>query len=116
MLVCGICKHEKPRWKGKVFHACDDWLHARLFVFNKCLEDVALQRSLHEFCYECAEHIVSKPEYTDLSKPPLPTRFDDLVAAIEAFEEAHASLFEKLPASTDRDRVHPGSTHPDLKK
>jgi hypothetical protein len=116
MLVCGICKQEKPRRNGHLFFACSDLLHTRLFICSECLGNVALQRSLHEFCYECVEHIVSKPEYTDLSKAPVPTRFDDLVTAIGAFEKAHASLFEELPGATDLDCVHPGSTHPDVKK
>jgi len=116
MFVCGICKHQKLRRNGHLFHSYDDWLHIRLFICSECLEGIALQRSLHELCYECDERNVSTADYTDLSKPPRKTHYDDLVEAIETFDKTHAGLFEKLPVTTDLDCVHPGSTHPDQKK
>ena len=116
MFVCGICKHEKLQREGHLFHSCNDWLHIRLFICSECLEGIALQRSLHELCYECDEHNMSAADYFDLSKPRLKTHLDDLIEAIEMFDKAHAGLFEKLPFTTDRDCVHPGSTEPNLKK
>jgi hypothetical protein len=111
MFVCGICKHKKPRRDGVFFHTCSDWWYARLFICNECLENVPMQQSLHELCYECGKHL-SLGELTDLSK----TRLAFLRAAIEDFEKSHADVLKQTPASTDRECMHPGSMHPNIEK
>ncbi|MFC1676623.1 hypothetical protein ACFL3G_06125 [Planctomycetota bacterium] len=109
MSICGICKCEKP--SGLMFHATDDWLHTRLFICDSCMKDLAMQKSLHELCYECSEHL-SMQELADTSK----ARFIALDNAIRNFEKSHSTMFEQLPVSVDPDCVHPGSIHPNLKK
>jgi hypothetical protein len=65
-------------------------------------------------CYECCEHIVPAPEFTDLAKDPTEhMRWAVLGDAIRNFEKSHAALFEKLPTTTDPDCMHPGSLLPE---
>jgi len=91
-------------------------MHTRLFICRECLENVAVQRSYHEFCYECEEHIPMQ-ELTDLTKDPTESaRWFALGTAIMNFEKSHGDLFQKLPATTDPDCVHPGSLHEGVKK
>ena len=114
MLLSGICKVEKPpRDGGWIFHACDDFLHLRLYICGGCLSNISVQRSLHELCYECDQHHTMH-DLCDLSKESS-AQFREINRAIKGFETSHATMFDALPASSDWECVHPGSLHPDLK-
>src|SRR5687767_11537200 len=97
LMICTICHKEIS--SGKTFHACDDWLHWRMFICNVCLDKAPMQRSAHEQCYECLEHL-TLDEMADLSKQ-LNSRLIALDNAIRGFEHAHAKLFAALPITTD---------------
>ncbi|MCK4827144.1 hypothetical protein KA005_66045, partial [bacterium] len=115
MPICGICEQGKTSWHGQVFHAVEECAHKRLFICGECMENVAVQRSYHEMCYECQEHL-SLQEVSNISKDPQ-YRWMVFGDVIRDFEKSHAALFEKLPATTDRDCIHLGSLHPEeLKK
>ena len=110
MHVCGICRVEaKPQERGFFFHACDDWLHLRLFVCDECLKSLPLQRSLHEMCGECVEHLTTA-DLCDLRREPN-TRFATLAAAIREFDSSHADPLALVPWSADPDSVHLGTLH-----
>lgn len=110
MPCCGVCRAEKQR--GLFFHACDDWLHLRLFVCSECGEAIAVQRTAHELCYECVQDV---PDSQLAALSPV-SHFHDLVDAIRAFERSHARLFAVLPATEDASDAHPGSLHPECSK
>jgi hypothetical protein len=102
--LCGICKNIKLRRNGFFFHAGDDWMHLRLFVCTECMSLLSMQRTLHELCYECREHL---PD--GCCEPSL---IGDLWDTISRFEKAHSNLFNKLPPSTNEECLYPGSLNP----
>jgi len=111
MPVCAVCKKRTSEKDGLFFHACDDWLHLRLFVCRGCQESMPLQQSLHEMCYECVAHL-SCAESGD----PHNAWFAILDRAIGGFEQSHEAMLKVLPFSAGTDCVHPGSTSPWMEK
>ena len=100
LALCGVCKNLKLR-KGVFLHGIDEWIHWRLYVCSECMTTLPMQKSLHELCYECREHL---PE--GCIDPGLEEELGDMIIR---FEKAHAILFNKLPPSTTPDYQYPGS-------
>ena len=108
-LTCGICRNTKPMRKGYIFHFTDDWLHMRLFICERCMNQVPAQETLHEICGECVADLPISM-LSDSTKTP----FGILARAIKDFEESHSPIFDELPASTDGQLVYPGSGNVDF--
>lgn len=111
MVVCAVCKKRiEDQRDGLYFHACDDWLHFRLFLCSACSEKVPMQTSLHEQCCECSEPPIQPRDARDDPSP----RFHDLSRAIKGFEQVHNSLFAVVPFTSLEDApeaTHPGSAN-----
>jgi hypothetical protein len=106
--LCGICRKPSPRHKGLVYYGTDDWLLHRLFICHSCEANLLIQRTHHELCYECIE---SFPEvYVEAGL------IGELQNAFDEFEKAHASIFDRLPATTEEEPLYPGSLNADFEK
>jgi len=106
--LCGICRKPFPRHEGLVYYGTDDWLLHRLFICTTCEASLLIQRTVHEMCYECIE---SFPE--GYVKAGLIGKLQD---AFARFEEAHARIFNRLPATTEEEPYYPGSLNADFEK
>ena len=103
--TCGICKKEINQRNGILYYAGEEWWHFRLFICNDCHENVAVQRTLHEQCYECIEPYQEGYEYVEIGLP------EPLWDSRDEFEKAHEKIFDKLPATTEKNEaMYPGST------
>jgi hypothetical protein len=103
MVICAVCKAESPaaQSRGKLFYATDDWSCLTLFICEKCLEMIPMQRSHHELCGECVGHI---PASKLLRAGTLcETQFEMLADAIKSFKEVHAEVLSSAPFACSRD-------------
>ena len=113
MPLCAICKREKDR--GTFYHACDELWYGRLFICRDCRDNVAIQSSYHELCYECTEHLLRQGRLAFDEERP--SRVQELGQAIRNMEKSHAALLAELPFTTDIHRdTHPGSLSPNLRE
>ena len=72
-------------------------------------EDIAVQRTHHEQCYECIEPYDQEIVEIGLLEPLWDSRNN--------FEKAHEKIFDKLPATTEKNAaMYPGSTCRDFEK
>ena len=108
--TCGICKKEVNQRQGLLYYSGDnEWGHLRLFICNDCHEDIAVQRTHHEQCYECIEPYDQEFVEIGLLEPLWDSRNN--------FEKAHEKIFDKLPATTEKNAaMYPGSTCRDFEK
>ena len=106
---CGICKKDVHYRRGFLYYAGDEWGHYRLFICDNCHEDVAVQRTNHEQCYECIEPY--DEEYVEIGL------LEPLWNSRDEFEKAHEKIFDKLPATTEKNSaMYPGSICRDFEK
>ena len=106
---CGICKKDINHRCGIIYYAGEEWWHHRLFICDNCHRDIAVQRTLHEQCYECVEKYPEGYAGEGIVKPLWDSR--------DEFEKAHAKIFDKLPATTEENKAEfMGSIREDFEK
>ena len=106
---CGICKKDVNQRRGILYYAGEEWWHHRLFICDNCHRDIAVQRTLHEQCYECVEKYPEGYAGEGIVKPLWDSR--------DEFEKAHEKIFDKLPATTEENEAtYLGSLWRDFEK
>jgi hypothetical protein len=107
--TCGICKKDVNQRRGILYYAGEEWWHYRLFICEDCHQDVAVQRTLHEQCYECVEKYPEGYAGIGIIEPLWDSR--------DEFEKAHEKIFDKLPATTEENEAtYLGSLWRDFEK